>query len=75
MSKSIQELADQCWLEKFHLNEEHDYYEFDYEKFAKLILEECSQAFENALQNDIDEDYHLRHHPSYYFEKHFGVKL
>lgn len=40
--EKIQRLADQCWLQKFDTeSESHDYYEFDYEKFAELIISEC----------------------------------
>lgn len=49
--EKIQRLADQCWLQKFHLNEDgaHDYYEFDYEKFAQLIIFECAEVARNDL--------------------------
>lgn len=43
--EKIQRLADQCWLQKFDTeNETHDYYEFDYEKFAELIVFECAEV-------------------------------
>lgn len=47
--EKIQRLADDCWLQKFHLNEDgaHDYYEFDYEKFARLIVDECAAKLES----------------------------
>lgn len=44
MNESIQKLADKCWINSFHFGAEgpRNTEEFDYEKFAKLIIEECA---------------------------------
>lgn len=45
MKERIQQLADQCWTEDFHLspNGPENLNKFDYEKFAKLIAKECAR--------------------------------
>lgn len=76
MSEVIDKFAEECWIKQFHFNEHegaHDYYEFDYQKFAKLVLKECVRVLNQAKQDDIDEDYHLNHELDYYVKRHFKI--
>lgn len=76
MSEVIEKLAEECWMKQFHFNEHdgpHDYYEFDYQKFAKLMLKECVKVLNQAKQDDIDEDYHLNQELEYYVKRHFKI--
>ena len=57
MNKRIKELEPQCWEHnEFGLN-------FNYEKFAELIVKECAWAADFADKN-----------PGDYVLKHFGVE-
>ena len=56
-SNRIKELAPQCWeLTEFGLN-------FNYQKFAELIVQEC-----------IDTAFHRGHPDLEFLLKHFGVE-
>jgi len=60
MNQRIKELAPQCWeLNDFGLN-------FNYEKFAKLIVWECLSTIENS---EGDSDYAM-----WKIKKDFGVE-
>ena len=42
MNERIKELAEQCVTRKFYVD--HSSEEFDYEKFAELIVRECEKV-------------------------------
>jgi hypothetical protein len=69
MNNRIQDIADQCW--SHHINGVliDGHLHFDYEKFGKLILQECVNIVADAVDH--------REPASTYVSKmksHFGVK-
>ena len=69
MNKRIEELAKQC-QEYYEVEGEMAEIEFDYEKFAELILAEVQKVYDD---NRFDDDYEI-----YAFlnvvKEHFGVE-
>ena len=69
MNKRIKELEPQCWEHnEFGLN-------FNYEKFAKLIVEEACQAFWSEACHVSDLAYEEYSRNSKKIKEHFGVEL
>lgn len=66
MNKRIQELAKQCWNERYE-GQLH----FDNEKFAELIVQECAKiAFQNDIAKFTKDGYRI----GLDIQKHFGVE-
>ena len=68
MNERIQELAEQCWNLPIH-SEYMNYRKFDQEKFAMLIIKECTDLFPGLFT---DEQYPVRIEKA--IKKHFGVE-
>lgn len=66
MNHRIHEIADDCWKDTFHFGPDgpETYTEFDYEKFAELIVRECAKRTGELGQPEIGQG----------IMKHFGVK-
>ena len=72
MNHRIHEIADDCWKDTFHFGPDgpETYTEFDYEKFAELIVKECvGVSLESSHRNDDMGAIIAKH-----IKKHFGVK-
>ena len=50
MNERIKKLAEQCQLKSYGINGELLDVDFDEEKFAELIVQECIQAIQNEGQ-------------------------
>ncbi len=72
MNKRIQELAEQCTTiynsTAFPVDKD-----FDYEKFAELIVKECISKLEEEIYQSIDNEGD-EIWPDLILNKHFGVK-
>ena len=68
MNNRIKQLEPQCWEHnEFGLN-------FNYEKFAKLIVAECAQAVFDTELDDCCSDSDVICAVSFHLKKHFGVE-
>ena len=71
MRKLIKELEPQCWEHnEFGLN-------FNYEKFAQLIVRECAQAFEAEVDTWKEMDPYqgsIKRQGTKAIKEHFGVE-
>ena len=68
VNNRIKELEPQCWEHnEFGLN-------FNYEKFAKLIVAECAQAVFDTELDDCCSDSDVICAVSFHLKKHFGVE-
>ena len=68
MNKQIKELEPQCWEHnEFGLN-------FNYEKFALLIVRECIEAIQNESMNSDDDWERGLRIAEGAIQKHFGVE-
>ena len=68
MRKLIKELEPQCWEHnEFGLN-------FNYEKYAKLIVAECAQAVFDTELDDCCSDSDVICAVSFHLKKQFGVE-
>jgi hypothetical protein len=69
MNNLIKELEPQCWEHnEFGLN-------FNYEKFAKLIIQEAGEAFWSEACNVSDLAYEEYYRNRKKIKQHFGVEL
>jgi hypothetical protein len=69
MNDLIKQLEPQCWEHnEFGLN-------FNYEKFAKLIIQEAGEAFWSEACNVSDLAYEEYYRNSMKVKRHFGVEL
>jgi hypothetical protein len=69
MNELIQELARQAGLNAPYGSDHEGLRDFDYKKFAELIVRECASIIESQ---DVDPTF--RHRMSWAMKKHFGVK-
>jgi len=68
MNDLIKQLEPQCWEHnEFGLN-------FNYEKFAKLIIQEAGEAFWSEACNVSDLAYEEYYRNSKKIKRHFGVE-
>jgi len=67
MNERIRELAEQSGLIAPYGSDHEGLRDFDYRKFAELIVRECAKLAEYA-KGDTDVDYQR------YFKAHFGVE-
>jgi len=67
MNERIEQLAEQCVTRKFYVD--HASEEFDYKKFAELLVQECQERVEHYIR-DCGEIGSL---PDTVIMKHFGV--
>ena len=68
VNNRIKQLEPQCWEHnEFGLN-------FNYEKFAKLIVAECAQAVFDTELDDCCSDSDVICAVSFHLKKHFGVE-
>ena len=65
MNERIQELLEQCQIETYGVNGELLEIGFDAEKFAQLIVRECSDFLKDTLDD---------HFAAEQLEEHFGVE-
>jgi len=56
MNERIRELAEQCRIETYGVNGELLEFGFDEQKFAELIVKECTQSIENTIETDCITD-------------------
>ena len=63
MNERIREFAEQCVGSR-------PYNTFDYEKFAELIVRECADVADKGVAKFTMKP----EWPSYYINKHFGIK-
>ena len=70
MNHRIHEIADDCWKDTFHFGPDgpETYTEFDYEKFAGLIVRECAEISKNYAAGSMPLSIALA------IKDHFGVK-
>jgi len=69
MNDLIKQLEPQCWEHnEFGLN-------FNYEKFAKLIIQEAGEAFWSEACHVSDLAYEEYYRNSMKVKRHFGVEL
>jgi hypothetical protein len=69
MNNRIKELEPQCWEHnEFGLN-------FNYEKFAELIIQEAGEAFWSEACHVSDLAYEEYYRNSKKIKQHFGVEL
>jgi hypothetical protein len=65
MNERIEQLAEQCVTRKFYVD--HASEEFDYKKFAELIVKECASAVNS--RDDSDTGFWAN-----IIKEHFGVE-
>ena len=71
MNERIKELAEQAWdyvdSQNPYASDEHEMFQ---EKFAELIVRECSRMADRWVDNDDNG----KNYPSEMIKKHFGVE-
>jgi hypothetical protein len=69
MNQLIKQFEPQCWeMTEFGLN-------FNYEKFAKLIIQEAGEAFWSEACHVSDLAYEEYYRNSKKIKRHFGVEI
>lgn len=63
--KSIDELANQCYVES-KIEVTHT---FDYPAFAKLLIEQCCDLADDA----VEDNNLMMYYPSAHIRKHYGI--
>jgi hypothetical protein len=66
MNERIEQLAEQCVTRKFYVD--HASEEFDYKKFAELIVWECMEINSTLLGHNTCKNLHNL------YKEHFGVE-
>ena len=72
MNERIRELAEQAGLNAPYGSDHEGLRDFDYRKFAELIVRECVRYFNEDYQRDFDSLW--REDLSKGIKQHFGVK-
>ena len=85
MNKRIEELADRCWQQTgkgfLPLQESSrlgyaDSYEFDYEKFARLLVQDCVDICQQQYKSSWNDDRKMQAKLDRdLIKEHFGVGL